>query len=253
METKLMPLEKNESDIIHSLVINGDLSKMTNEQKIIYYRKFCESLGLNYLTQPFQLITFQGKQRLYATKDCTEQLRKIHGVSITDLSTMQLNGVFVVTAKAIDKTGKTDAATGAVSIEGLKGDNLANALMKAETKAKRRVTLSICGLGILDESETETLPNGIKDIKTEDIQPQYEMINAIGDVERDELFMLLESSTYEGTIKDKLFSKINGLYTREEYDKAKANLLANQLGVDHKNNLSQKEISKHIKKIAQPA
>ena len=30
--------------------------------------------------------------------------------------------------------------------------------MKAETKAKRRVTLSICGLGMLDETEVETVP-----------------------------------------------------------------------------------------------
>ena len=30
--------------------------------------------------------------------------------------------------------------------------------MKAETKAKRRVTLSICGLGMLDETEVETIP-----------------------------------------------------------------------------------------------
>src|SRR5690606_24912460 len=36
---------------------------------------------------------------------------------------------------------------------------LANAYMKAETKAKRRVTLSICGLGWLDETETETIPD----------------------------------------------------------------------------------------------
>jgi hypothetical protein len=31
--------------------------------------------------------------------------------------------------------------------------------MKAVTKAKRRVTLSICGLGMLDETEVETIPN----------------------------------------------------------------------------------------------
>jgi hypothetical protein len=42
----------------------------------------------------------------------------------------------------------------------LKGDALANALMKAETKAKRRVTLSIAGLGWLDETELETIPHG---------------------------------------------------------------------------------------------
>ena len=31
--------------------------------------------------------------------------------------------------------------------------------MKAETKAKRRATLSICGLGMLDETEIETIPD----------------------------------------------------------------------------------------------
>ncbi len=36
-------------------------------------------------------------------------------------------------------------------------DDLANAMMKAETKAKRRVTLSICGLGMLDETEMATV------------------------------------------------------------------------------------------------
>lgn len=147
----------NES-IIQKILIAGDLSRMSDPEKAQYYNSICESLGLNPLTNPFAIIRFQGKERLYALKDCTEQLRKIHGVSITELTTTELRGVFVVTAKAQDKTGKTDAATGAVPIENLKGDNLANALMKAETKAKRRVTLSICGLGMLDESEIETMP-----------------------------------------------------------------------------------------------
>lgn len=161
-------IQTNNKELIQKLVLDGDLSKMTGEQKVIYFNQFCQALGLNPLTQPFQLITFQGKQRMYATKDCTEQLRKIHGVSITDVVATELRGVYVVTAKAMDKNGKTDAATGVVNIEGLKGDNLANALMKAETKAKRRVTLSICGLGILDESETETMKGAI----TEDVQAE---------------------------------------------------------------------------------
>jgi hypothetical protein len=46
-----------------------------------------------------------------------------------------------------------------VNISGLKGDNYANALMKCVTKAKRRVTLSIVGLGMLDESELDTIKN----------------------------------------------------------------------------------------------
>jgi hypothetical protein len=41
----------------------------------------------------------------------------------------------------------------------LKGDAYANAIMKAETKAKRRATLDLLGLGILDETEAESIPN----------------------------------------------------------------------------------------------
>ena len=44
-------------------------------------------------------------------------------------------------------------------MQNLKGEALANAMMKAETKAKRRATLSICGLALLDELEVETIPN----------------------------------------------------------------------------------------------
>src|SRR6185312_3719783 len=40
--------------------------------------------------------------------------------------------------------------------------------MKAETKAKRRVTLSICGLGMLDETEVDSIPDArrVQDIDT---------------------------------------------------------------------------------------
>jgi hypothetical protein len=159
-------IQKIDATVIQKLVLDGDISGMNKEEKVMYYNKFCQNLGLNTLTQPFQIITFKGKQKLYATKDCTEQLRKIHGVSITDISAQKIDDVYVVTAKAIDKNGKVDMSTGAVSLNGLKGEDLANALMKAETKAKRRVTLSICGLGILDESETDTMKGSI----TEDVQ-----------------------------------------------------------------------------------
>lgn len=143
---------------IESVLVGGDLSKLTADQRLAYYNQVCHSLGLNPLTQPFAYITLNGKLRLYALKDATEQLRKIHGVSITEVTSQRIEDVFVVTAKAQDKTGRTDAATGAVPIANKKGEDLANALMKAETKAKRRATLSICGLGMLDETEAETLP-----------------------------------------------------------------------------------------------
>ena len=50
-------------------------------------------------------------------------------------------------------------STGAVSIAGLKGEAKANAMMKAETKAKRRAVLSLVGLSMLDSTEVETIPD----------------------------------------------------------------------------------------------
>lgn len=149
---------KIDQEIINNLVLNGDLSSMTANQKTDYYNAFCNSLGLNPLTQPFKLLKLSGKLVLYATKDATEQLRKIYSVSITRVEAKELKGVYVVTANAVDGKGRTDASTGVVAISNLAGEQLANAIMKAETKAKRRVTLSICGLGMLDETEIETIP-----------------------------------------------------------------------------------------------
>ena len=129
-----------------------------SQERLSYYSSVCESLGLNPLTRPFEYIQLNGKLTLYARKDCADQLRALHNVSVTDLTESEREGVFVVTAKVQNGSGRQDAAKGAVSIKGLSGDALANALMKAETKAKRRATLSICGLGMLDETEVETVP-----------------------------------------------------------------------------------------------
>lgn len=67
----------------------------------------------------------------------------------------------MVVAYVKDRSGRTDCATGAVPLGNLKGEALANALMKAETKAKRRATLSICGLGLLDETEVGSIPGAV--------------------------------------------------------------------------------------------
>jgi hypothetical protein len=143
---------------IEQVLIKGDLSALTEDQRLAHYKNVCDSLGLNPLTQPFDYIKLNGKLVLYAKRDAAEQLRKIHGVSITEVTAVRVDDVYIVTAKAQDKTGRTDASTGAVTVGNLKGENLANALMKCETKAKRRVTLSICGLGMLDETEVDPGP-----------------------------------------------------------------------------------------------
>jgi hypothetical protein len=146
-------------EIIEAVIARGDIAALTPDERAKYYVSVCKSVGLNPMTRPFEYITLNGKLVLYARKDATDQLRAINNVSVTDLEESEREGVFVVTAKVRNGAGRTDASKGAVTITGLKGDALANALMKAETKAKRRATLSICGLGfVLDETEIETVP-----------------------------------------------------------------------------------------------
>jgi hypothetical protein len=161
-----------------SALVMGDLSKLGADERLNYYQHLCGSLGLNHLTKPFEYITLNGKLTLYARKDATDQLRNIRNVSVRITGRDTVNDVFIVTAQAFMRQGdseRTDESIGAVSIKNLGGDNLANALMKAETKAKRRVTLSICGLGMLDESELET----IAELKNADLKPASDQKKAV--------------------------------------------------------------------------
>jgi hypothetical protein len=146
-------------EILEQVLIGGDLSGLTSQQRADFYGAVCRALGLNPLTKPFEYLTLNGKLRLYALRDCADQLRRLHGISIYIVNRERLQDLYVVTARAKDRTGREDESIGAVALGALKGDALANALMKAETKAKRRVTLSLAGLGWLDETELETIPS----------------------------------------------------------------------------------------------
>lgn len=140
---------------IEAALMLGDLKGLDSGQRIQFYNAVCESVGLNPLTRPLEYIVLNGKLTLYARKDAADQLRFIHKVSVEILSRELVENIYVVRAKAFTADGRQDESIGAVDIAGLKGTEKANGIMKAETKAKRRVTLSICGLGFLDENEVD--------------------------------------------------------------------------------------------------
>lgn len=168
-----------------------DIDKMSESELQEYYLYLCNSLGLNPATKPFQLIIFKSregsKKTLYTTKDATEQLRTIKGVSIVDLTQTIDKDLCITKCKVQDSTGRYDIATGVTSLVKeewgngrrtgkllpLQSEDRANAIMKSETKAKRRATLSICGLGMLDESELDTIGK----YETKDISPIQTTIN----------------------------------------------------------------------------
>ena len=168
-EPELTPFE-----VIERVISSGDLGRMTPADRVAFYWRTCESLGLNPLTRPFEYLVLDGKIVLYARKDATEQLRRINDVSVTEVRREKDDelGLYTVYASVRDQHGRTDEATGVVSIKGLSGMALANSIMKAETKAKRRATLSLVGLGFLDESEVEGIGDRVDvDLKTGEITP----------------------------------------------------------------------------------
>jgi hypothetical protein len=155
MSNEIVKTEMDAS-ALEAVLVGGDLSKLTAPQRVQYYKRVCESVGLNPLTKPFEYIQLNGKLTLYAKKDCTDQLRDLKSVSIDDIDLSEVGGDYVVKVKGHDKTGRSDVEIGIVKKTDMQG-NSANAQMKAVTKAKRRLTLSLCGLGWLDETEVETI------------------------------------------------------------------------------------------------
>src|SRR5512138_239761 len=134
-----IPARKDEAppaSTIEAVLMRGDLSALTQEQRLDYYNQVCKSVGLNPLTRPFEYLTLNGKLQLYARKDCTDQLRKINAISLDIVSQNFDAGLLTVHVRAKDATGRTDEDIGSVAFpDTLKGEFAANMRMKAVTKA----------------------------------------------------------------------------------------------------------------------
>lgn len=158
--SQVMAPPQDDAVLLEQLVIHNDWSKLTPGQRLQAYVKLCQHLKLNPYSQPFQFLVLNGKLRLYATKDCTDQLRNLNNISIIGVPEESIvDDLFVVKVRGRNTAGREDAEIGVVPIKGLAAEAKANAIMKAHTKAKRRLTLSLAGLGFTDESEIETIPD----------------------------------------------------------------------------------------------
>src|SRR5262245_20458325 len=103
---------------IGKVLITGDLSVLTEEQRLAYYHRVCESLSLNPLTQPFQYVRLSGGLKLYATRAASEQLAASRGVSIDFVSEDLRNGVYIFRVVAATADGGSGAGAGARAGDG---------------------------------------------------------------------------------------------------------------------------------------
>jgi hypothetical protein len=184
--TKELPATLEDVSKFEALMLHGDLSKLSPKEKISYYKLTCEKIGIDWMSHPFDYLTLNGKEVLYLRASGAYEIAKKHNVSFEIKHVERLGDAYVVTARATQAgfihekaTGgiqslpsRHNEATGAVDVKGLYGERLCNAMLKAETKAKRRAIISLLGLPMMDETEVETIPNAtIKQAElTEDVE-----------------------------------------------------------------------------------
>lgn len=159
--TALQTVQSSEvmsAETLEALVVGGDLSKLNADQRMQYYRARCDAAGLDYRVQPFQYLSLSGKLTLYATKGATDQLISNRCLTVEIVNRGAIGDLYEAVCRVKFADGHHVEDLAAVTIAGLKGEPLANAVMKCVTKAKRRTVLSACGLGMMDELETETIP-----------------------------------------------------------------------------------------------
>ncbi len=163
----------------HAILNGGDLSALTEAQRDAYCEARAKDLGLNPFGGPIQCMPTTSQEQnpvtnkwekkhkviAYATKGATDQLRTIHNVKIVRADVNLTADMATVTVEGVLPNGRNDVEIGAVALADFGGVPLspaqrANAVMKAMTKAKRRLTLSIIGAGLPDESELDPMTDG---------------------------------------------------------------------------------------------
>jgi len=166
MANPVNTIQTLDPEIIGNLVINGDLKRLTVPQKIAFYNYKCQQAGLDPAAKPFDLLVINSKEILYANAACTQQLTNNRKLSHQITNRGLVDDIYCVFCKVTDQEGRSTENMGAVPIAGLNGEAKANAMLKATTKAIRRSVLAHCGLGVMDESEAETIPGAKSEVWT---------------------------------------------------------------------------------------
>jgi hypothetical protein len=169
----VVPKDVLDPAIQESIVLRGDLSGLNEQQKKNYYLFRCRQVGLDPAAKPFDLLKLNGKEILYANASATQQLCAIHKLSTQITHRERIDDIYVVSVRVTAADGRVSENQGAVSVGNARGDALANAILKATTKAIRRAVLAHCGLGMLDETEVETIPGATRAapvVQTEEVQ-----------------------------------------------------------------------------------
>ncbi len=163
-------MSKKAFSIIHNL------ERLTEQERTQYLRDASEHFGwdpnLNALDLIWMNDESSGLRKLtpYARRGSTDIWRETHDVEIKTIDQIDIPGTVSFKATAVrtyvdETTGRTrtrqEIGIGSHSTVGLTGEKLAAAVMTAETRAGRRVTLKFIGGGLLDDVEVNAQVSNI--------------------------------------------------------------------------------------------
>ncbi len=149
------------ADALLSAVASGkDTRALSNDDRRALLASLNRQLGLNPLSGGVTFLLTNGRETLYVTKQGTDQIARREKLTRETLKgpcveTMEGVKVVICQVRVKHPDGRAETCTATLPFS---AGGIVNDLMKVETKAKRRATLSLCGLGMLAEDEIETIP-----------------------------------------------------------------------------------------------
>lgn len=161
---EIVPLRQREPlpDEVVLALAAGNLATLEPKLRAIAIRTICEDGNLPVSLSPVILIPGDGGAlKPYVTSIGASWVADNKRVSTKIVSTETSGGVYIVRMLAVAGDGRSVEDIGAVATGGLGGQNLANAMMKATTKAYRRTVLRLSGLPLTDDDEGTGPPRRI--------------------------------------------------------------------------------------------
>lgn len=140
----------------------GRCDRLNDEQRADYINYLCSKIGIEPTFRPIDLIPTKNGIKPYLNKGAGELIRDKRRISVDDMEIKEIGNMWLVTCRVRSFDGRCDTDMGVCLKNGTDKSpmNLNDSLMKAVTKAKRRATLSMCGLGAIIEEAHPTEYNG---------------------------------------------------------------------------------------------
>lgn len=185
-----------------------------------------------------------GKYRYRSAEDIVEAVKPVinsygYYLTLNDEIVLIGNRYYIKATATLSNGQETFTASAFAREEETKKGMDGSQITGAASSYARKYALN--GLFAIDDTKDSDATN------THD--KEHDNVEKIELEKIDYLLNLLETSTYDAEMRQKLAWRINNIHTLEAYEKALQDLQNNQLGIDGITNPSQKDINQHIKKL----